>query len=265
MSINNIWCKELFALLAVLAFISLTITGVLAEQQPSPEYIAQKIYDRDTGHDSHATVLMKLIEKDGKTRAREMEIWQKDFSGLKKTLIRFNSPAEIRGTGFLTWENKDRDDDQHLFLPELRRSRRVVSSQKDQKFVNSDFTYEDMQRRKVEKDIHRLLGSKTLGSFNCWVLESTPRPSTESQYEKFVALVTKDNYIPIQIDYYKHGRVVKRYTVLNLQKISGIWTDMVAEMADLHSQHKTMLEVQKISYNVNVDPNVFTIRNLEKY
>jgi hypothetical protein len=89
-------------LLAVLAFISLTITGVLAEQQPSPEYIAQKIYDQDTGRDSHATVLMKLVEKDGQPRVREMEIWRKDFSGLKKTLVRFNSPAEIKGTGFPT-------------------------------------------------------------------------------------------------------------------------------------------------------------------
>jgi hypothetical protein len=241
------------------------MTGGLAEQQPSPEYIAQKIYERDTGRDSHATVLMKLVEKDGQPRVREMEIWRKDFSGLKKTLIRFNSPAEIKGTGFLTWENRDMDDDQYLFLPELRRSRRIVSSQKDQRFVNSDLTYEDMQRRKVEKDIHRLLGTKILGSVNCWILESTPKPSAESQYEKFVAFVIRDNYIPLQIDYYKHGRVIKRYTVLNLQKVDGIWTDMVAEMADLRSQHKTMLEVQKISYNVNLDSNIFTIRNLERY
>lgn len=265
MCIKNIWCKKLLTSFLALIPVLLILTDTFAEQQPSAEYIAQRIYDRDTGRDSHATVLMKLIEKDSQSRVREMEVWRRDFGEFKKTLIRFNSPAEIRGTGFLTWENKSRDDDQYLFLPELRRSRRIVSSQKDQKFVNSDFTYEDMQRRRVEKDVHHLLGSKILSGFNCWVLESTPKPSAESQYEKFVALVTRDSYVPIQIDYYKHGRVVKRYTVLNLQKIGGIWTDMVAEMADLRNQHRTVLEVQKISYNVNVDPNVFTVRNLEKY
>jgi hypothetical protein len=76
--VKRIWGKKIFTLLAVLAFISLTITGVLAEQQPSAEYIAQKIYDRDTGRDSHATVIMKLIEKDGQSRVREMEVWRKD-------------------------------------------------------------------------------------------------------------------------------------------------------------------------------------------
>lgn len=239
--------------------------GLYAEETPSAEVIAQKVYDRETGRDSHALVLMKLIEKTGKMRVREMEIRQKDFSDLKKSLIRFNSPAEIKGTGFLTMEEKDRDDDQYLFLPELRRSRRIVSNQKDQKFVNSDFTYEDMQRRKVEKDRHRLLGAKVFGAYECWILESTPKQSAESQYDKLEALVLKNDYVPVRINYYKRGRLVKTYTVLNLQKVDGIWTDMTAEMADLESRHKTVLEVQKISYNTNMKPDIFTIRNLEKY
>lgn len=256
--------KYQLGLLCMLLF-SLPFFAQAQEHDPSPDFIAEKIYSRETGHDSHALVLMKLIEETGKMRVREMDVWQKDFSGLKKSLIRFNSPAEIKGTGFLTMEEKDRDDDQYLFLPELRRSRRIVSNQKDQKFVNSDFTYEDMQRRKVEKDRHRLLGSKVFGAYECWILESTPKPSAGSQYHKVEALVIKDNFIPVRINYYKRGRLVKMYTVLNLQKVDGIWTDMTAEMADLESRHKTVLEIQKISYNTNMKPDIFTIRNLEKY
>ncbi|MFH1147778.1 MAG: outer membrane lipoprotein-sorting protein [Pseudomonadota bacterium] len=239
--------------------------GLYGQETPSAEIIARKVSDREAGRDSHALVVMKLIDKNGKTRVREMEIRRGDFSDLKRTLIRFNSPAEIKGTGFLTIENENRDDDQYLFLPELRRSRRIVSSQKDQKFVNSDFTYEDMQRRKVEKDTHRLLGSKVFGSYQCWILESTPKPAAESQYDKLEALVTKDNYIPVRINYYSRGKTVKTYTVLDLQNVNGFWTDMTAEMYDLDTRHKTVLEVKKISYNTKIKPDIFTVRNLEKY
>lgn len=228
--------------------------------------IAQKVFDRDRGDDAYAKIEMTLIDKKGNTRVREMISQRKKSGELEKSLIRFTSPADIEGTGFLSWENKDRDDDQFLYLPALRRVRRIVSSQKDMGFVNTDFTYEDLQRRKVENDQHRLLGEEKIKDWQCWKLESIPKKESDSQYGKFVSWIVKEIYVPIKVEFYdKKGQMVKRYTVNKLQKIDGIWTEMELVMHDLKNNHETELKVKEIRYNTGISDQVFTTKNLERY
>jgi len=228
--------------------------------------IAQRVFDRDRGEDSYSRVEMILIDKKGKTRVREMIVERKDYGKLTKTLFRFTSPADIEGTGFLSWENEDRDDDQFLYLPALRRTRRIVSSQKDMRFVNTDFTYEDLERRKVEKDHHRLLGTDKVNGYECWILESIPKKDSGSQYGRIVSWIVKEIYVPIKAEYYdKKGRMIKRFMVKKLEKIENIWTEMDLEMADLKNNHKTQLIIKEVHYNTGLSDNVFTRRNLERY
>lgn len=113
---------------------------------PSGFAVANMAYNRDDGKDAHAWIEMTLFDKNGKQKTRKLEMWNKDYGKLNNGLIRFTSPASIEGTGFLNIEKTGQNDDQHLFLPSLRRSRRIVSSQRDGKFVNTDFTFEDMER-----------------------------------------------------------------------------------------------------------------------
>ncbi|MBW2742169.1 MAG: outer membrane lipoprotein-sorting protein, partial [Deltaproteobacteria bacterium] len=121
----------------------------------SGKELAQKVYDRENGDDSTAHMIMKLINKRGHERIRDFTSYSKDYSPLIKQLIRFTSPADIEGTGFLSIEKSEGETDQFLYLPSLRRTRRIVSSQKSNRFVNSDFTYEDMERRPVEDSEHK--------------------------------------------------------------------------------------------------------------
>ena len=100
--------------------------------------IAKKVYDRDDGKDSYAKVKMLLIDKNDRKRLRTLITASKDYGSVSKSLTRFYTPADIDGTAFLTWENKDGDDDQFLYLPALRRVRRVVSAQKKNRFVNTN-------------------------------------------------------------------------------------------------------------------------------
>src|SRR4030043_896397 len=225
--------------------------------------VAQKVFDRDHGKDSYAKTEMTLIDKKGNTRVREMISQRKKFGELEKSLIRFTSPADIEGTGFLSWENKDRDDDQFLYLPALRRVRRIVTSQKDMGFVNTDFTYEDLQRRKVENDQHRLLGEGKIKDWQCWILESIPKKESDSQYGKFVSWVVKEIYVPIKVEFYdKKGQMAKRYVVEKLQKIDGIWTEMELVMHDLKNNHETKLKVKETRYNKGISGQVFTTKYL---
>jgi len=240
--------------------------GLQAQERLNAEDIAYKVFSRDDGDDSYSKIDMVLIDKKGRQRKRELDVYVKDFGMLSKTLIRFLSPADIEGTGFLSMENSEGDDTQYLYLPDLGRSRRIVSSQKYLRFVNTDFTYEDMQRRKPEKDNHRLLGEERLFGYACYVLEYTPKDSKTSQYSKIIQWIDKTSFIPIQAEFYnKKGQMFKRLVAKKIEKIDGIWTIMDTQMEDLLENHTTWMGVIEVRYNQGLGDDRFTVQSLEDY
>lgn len=228
--------------------------------------IAQRIYDRDDGKDSYAIIDMRLIDSRNNERKRTMIVQVKDFEKLTRTMIRFTEPADIEGTGLLMVEKEKGDDDQFLYLPELKRVRRIVSGKKDGRFVNTDFTYEDLERRKVEKDEHQLLREEDLEGKRCYVLESIPQKGSGSHYTRLIAWVVKDIFIPLRIEYYGKGmKLEKVFTARQIQQVEGIWTTMESEMSDLKNKHRTIMRIKKVRYNQGIPDSAFTERNLEKY
>jgi hypothetical protein len=226
--------------------------------------LARKVYGREDGDDAYAHARMLLIDKSGHKRMRTMISARKDYGELSKSLIRFTSPESIKGTGFLTWENKEGDDDQFLYLPALRRVRRIVSSQKDGQFVNTDYTYEDMQRRKPEKDEHKILGTETVEGYDCWVLESVPKDPKSTQYSKVVNWVIKDMYLPIKTEYYeKRGRLEKVFMAREIKEIQGIDSVLESELRSFRRKHRTLMKTEDIKYNTGIPDRVFTRRYLE--
>lgn len=221
--------------------------------------IAQKVADRNDGQDATSKISMLLIDKRGKKRFRHLITVVKKYGDVSKSFMRFTSPADIDGTAFLTWENKDREDDQFLYLPALQRVRRIVSSQKSNRFVNTDYTYEDLQSREVAQDTHTILREEKIDEYDCWVLESIPKSKDDSQYGKWIIWVVKEIYLPIRIEFYdKRNRLFKIFTGKNIQKIDGIWTILDAEMKDLKKEHRTLMKTDDIQYNRNVPDEVFT-------
>ncbi len=230
------------------------------------EKLAQLVYDRENGDDSCAHSIMGLISRRGKKRLRHFITYRKDDGELLKQLIRFTSPADIEGTGFLSFERKDKATEQFLYLPALRRMRRIVSSQKDHRFVNTDFTYEDMERRRVEDYAHTISGEEKKQGGDCWILESRPKEKTDSQYSLVKSWVAKEIYVPVFVEYYsKKGKLIKQYSVAKLEKIQGIWTEIEVVMIDLNREHRTLIKVKDIKYNSNLPDDTFTRRNLEMW
>lgn len=241
----------------------LSVTAALA--QPSGEEVARSVYDRPVGDDMTSTQIMELIPAKGQSRVRELEIIGADRGGLRRSLLRFTAPADIKDTGFLTLEDGQGGTEQFLYLPALKRTRRIVAGQKSRSFVNTDFTYEDMERRPVEDSEHAVAGEESIGGVDCWILESRPKPASESQYSMIRAWVAKGMFLPLKVDFFTGGpEPVKRYTVLQLENIQDIWTETRVSMEDLGSGHKTVLETTQIRYNTGVQDSVFTVQALEQ-
>jgi len=268
-SSNKAFFCYIFIFAAILFFSTPVSANSLSKQGKYPisgTELAQRVYDRDTGDDSVSQLIMELISKSGRKRVRGLTTYRKDYGSLRKQLIRFGSPADIEGTGFLSLEKKGGDTEQFLYLPALRRTRRIVSSQKDHRFVNTDFTFEDMERRQVEDSDHRIAGQERIDGTDCWALESRPRKEANSQYSMIKSWVAKKINVPLLARYYdKKGNLIKEYHVVKLENIQGIWTETEVVMDDLIKKHKTIMRTGKIVYNTNLQDNIFTRQNLENW
>jgi Outer membrane lipoprotein-sorting protein len=247
--------------MAVILFVLAPVMAPPLNAKPiDGDTLAQHVYDRDIGKDSLARVRMLLIDRRGHKTFRTLVTFRKDYGHhLNKSYTRFTSPADIEGTSFLTWENKGRPDDQFLYLPALKRVRRIVSRQKSNRFVNTDFTYEDFQTRKPDEDTHTILKEETFMGHDCWVLQSVPKVPEDTQYGKRVSWIIKDTYLIIRTDFYdKHNRLIKIFFARRIKKVDDIWTVMESEMRDLRRKHRTYMKTEAIQYNRGIPDRIFT-------
>ena len=261
--------KKLLFLLGVGA--SLFITPSLADDA-NARAIMEKVDARDDGATLEQDMLMVLIDKNGNQRVRDLKSYSKDFGADEHKILFFKSPSDVKNTAFLTYDYDDpnRDDDQWLYLPALKKVKRIPSADKSSSFMGSDFSYFDMTDRDLEDYDYRLLKETKVRGHDAWMIEALPRNQKvidESGYKKSIGIIRKDNYMVVRaINFMTNGK--KKY--LDLKKINkqdGIW--LVDEMTMTTKKgketiHKTILKFSNIKLNQNIDDNMFTTRRLEK-
>ena len=239
-----------------------------AEPDPEARELARKVHDRSVGDNSLAQAVMILKDADGDERVRDMRLAaMEEDSGLRNNFIRFTSPPDIAGTGFLSLETGDGETEQFLYLPALGRTRRIVTSQKGRAFVNSDFTYEDMERRPVADAEYALAGTEAVGGVECRVLETRPLPRAESAYSLIRSWIPDNIYLPVKMELFNtDGEQVKTYSVAKLKRIEGIWTPLDYRMQTLEDGHTTIIRIEQIDYNTEaISESFFTKRSLESW
>lgn len=250
----------------LIAFTILTISNLAMGQQTGRD-IMQKVDERPDGDTRKSLMTMELINKRGSKRVRSVLSYSKDYGNDKKTIMFFQEPADVKGTGFLTWDynEEDKDDDRWLYLPALKKNRRISgASAKKEYFMGSDFTFDDMGNRDLNADNHKLLREETLNGDDCWVIESTPK-ETDEQYSKKIGWIHKDYLIAVKVEYYdKQGALMKVLEVDGVKEVDGFWTATSMTMNNLQREHKTFINIESIEYNMPLEDNLFTVNSLEK-
>ncbi len=254
--------KSLGYIIFVLVIFSFSATA----EEMTGKKLAQRVFDRDRGENSVSASQMVLVNKKGNKRVRLFVNKRLMEDNLERQIIRFTSPAEIDGTGFLTIEKPGWETEQFLFLPALRRTRRIVSSQKSHRFVNSDFTYEDMERHPVDNYTYKIIGSQKVGNLDCYTLETRPKKGINSQYSMIQSLISKQSLVALFTKYFdKKGKHIKTLKVLKLDEVQGIWTESTVSMEDLKKAHKTYIKLEDITYNTDIDKDLISRKGLENY
>jgi len=165
--------------------------------------IAVEADRRDTGfHDSTASMRMVLRNKRGDESIRDIRVktLEQENDGDKGLTI-FDSPADVKGTVFLSFTHKSGPDDQWLYLPAMARIKRISSNNKSGPFMGSEFAYEDLSSQEVEKYTYKYLGDEPCGDMECFILERDP-VDPKSGYTRQVVTIDKTEYRPQKIVFY---------------------------------------------------------------
>jgi hypothetical protein len=186
-----------------------------------------------------------------------------------KLVVKFSTPPDIKGTGLLQIEHSDSDDDLWIYLPALKKSRRLVANNKKDSFAGSDFSYGDITLPKVDQFRHTLLRAEKIDEHDCYVVESVPATDTvkaNSGYSKKIMWVRADNFLESKVDYYDlGGRLLKTQRTGRHQLVEpgkGRWFVMHREMTNHQSGHRTTITASKAEAMAIPDDS-FTTRYLE--
>ena len=245
--------QKLFTLIMVL--IMSWAISTTAQELSALDIVKKSDAIANAPKDQHQFSRMILIDKDGDEKERKTEMYQK---GDEMRLVRFLSPADQKGIGFLSLP----DDVKYLYLPAFRKIRRIASHIKNQNFAGTDFSYDDMSSFKYAEEYNPRLIETT---DKLYVLELTPKPNVKKDYSKLKLWVRKDNFYLVKIEHYdKGGNLWKVMERRKLEKKGNYWIAMEMEMKDLKKPHTTRMITDKVELDIGLSDKTFTKRNLKK-
>lgn len=250
----------------VLSLLLLIGTGQnVFSQNLTGKEIVDKAYNRPTGDDQVSELRMTLINSRGDTRVREIKQFTKDMGDVEKSIMFFTAPADVKNTSFMNWTyDDDRNDDQWIYLPALRRVKRISSDSKSDYFMGSDFTYDDLGDRKLEEDTHKLLREETVNGKACYVVESIP-VDEDYMYSKTVTWIEKETFIGVKKEFYDDmGDHLKTLTIHEYKNFDGFNIITSSEMHNVQKDHRTQMKLSNIKINSGVSDNMFTERMMTR-
>ena len=222
---------------------------------------------RDQGWgDSAAELEMVLRRANGKETVRRMRIKLLEVEGDgDKGLTIFDEPRDVQGTTFLSYSHALKPDDQWIYLPKLRRTKRISSEGKRGRFMASEFTFEDMSSVQVEKYEYTFLREDTLADQKVFVIEATPKDEF-SGYSKLVSYIDKDEYRTLKVEFYDlRGKHLKTMSMSEYEKyLDKYWRASELEMVNHQTGKSTVLAWKNYSFGAGLSESDFHQSVLER-
>ena len=258
-------------LLATLLLISSNTS--MANNLPTGEQVAKNINARNEGISQSRKMQMILTDKRGKERIRETISYRKYFGDEKRTVIHYLIPRNVKKTAFLTFDypDADKDDDQWLYLPAMRKVRRISASDRGDYFLGTDFTYEDIKKESkvtLEDYTRKTLREEMLEGQPIYVIEAIPvnaEVADELGYGKVIQWVDKNIWMTRKSEFYDtRGKLLKTTLFKDIKQIDSIWTAHRLEVDNHKTGHKTVFVFTDVIYDKEVRDDFFTQRAIRR-
>ncbi|MDY0096513.1 MAG: outer membrane lipoprotein-sorting protein [Candidatus Vecturithrix sp.] len=244
-----------------------------AQELLSAKEVQQKSIEatRVDGLESLSTLL--IINEHGEERVRKMAVVSRvyDHGTLEKKLIRFLEPADVKDTGFLSYDYNEKDDDKWIYMPALRKTRRIISSENAKSFMGSEFSYADMSLPTVEDFTYAFLPDETVGEELCYVMEVIPKNDDiqeEYGFSKKIMSISKHDFVPRKAIYYDffgdQEKIMEVNAVIEVDQQKHKYKMQEILMTNVQDKRKSISRIDQIQFNPGIPDEYFTTRYLEK-
>lgn len=256
-----------------LFLLSFIFTSHTRAESLSAEDIMNKNLLVSKVEDSISDSTFRLINSNGQERIRETTGQTKLISGTTNNmrLVTFKSPSDVKGTKTLMIAHAEKEDDIWIYLPAMKKVRRLVSSNKKDSFVGTDFSYADVISYRTSDWDYKILKEEKLNGRDCWVIESLPKSKeieVNSGFSKRIGWIDKQNFVALKGESFDlNHQLLKVYKASQVQQIdvkNNKWQPMIIEVENIQTQHRTILEFKNFKANQGVNVEQFTARYLEK-
>jgi hypothetical protein len=273
---ERVWAFLIMIFLAV-SCLGLTITFAQEDEGNKDDLSADEIMKRNyraTKFDGAEEITTLIIyNARGDKRVRKMAVVSKlyDNGETEKRLIRFIEPADVKGTGLLTYDYERKDDDVWFYMPALRKTRRIVSSEKAKSFMGSEFSYADITPSPVEDFHHKLLRTETVRGVDCWVIETVPKTdevAEENGFSKKINYIAKQDYLSRKAIYYDLDEQLHKELlgsdVKEVDTKKHKYRHMYMLMVNKQDGRRSEVKVSTIRLRLDIPDEYFTTRYLER-
>ncbi|HPG10673.1 MAG TPA: outer membrane lipoprotein-sorting protein [Chitinophagaceae bacterium] len=227
-------------------------------QQPSADEIVRKANDLMMGRSSQSIATMTVIRPSW-TRTVSMKTWS---LGNDYYMVQITAPAQDKGQVFLK-----RFNEMWNWMPNISRIIRIPPSMMGQNWMGSDFTNNDLVKANsiVNDYTHRILGNETTDGYDCYKIEFSPKPNAAVVWDKIIAWIAKDKYFMLKSEFYNEdGELVNRETQSDIKHFDDRDLPSKLVMTPVKEKGKqTILEFQKLNFNISLKPTFFSQQNMK--
>ena len=216
--------------------------------------------------DSASRMTMVLVNANGQTKIRKMKSKTLEIEGGDRSLMEFRSPADVKGTKFLNYEHAKRDDDQWLYLPALKRVKRISSKNKSGAFMGSEFSYEDISSFNIDKYDYKNEEAKEdkLNDKEVYIVERFPNYKY-SGYTKQVSYIDKKTFLTLQVDYYDRKKsLLKSAYFTDYKLIDGVYRNGKIQIKNFSNSKSSILQWDEETIKNGLSKKDFHKRVLKK-
>lgn len=214
-----------------------------------------------------STISLTITEKNNSVRNRIISMQTKSYQdGTEKRLIKFLAPADVKGTSMLIIDKKNSSDEMWVYLPALKKTRRIVSTEKGKNFMSSEFSNADMSSPALSDFNNKHMPNS--GNDNTWIIES--QPATEEKADEYgylrkVSYISSDNFVVKKMEFYNFdNELFKIIEIKSIQPASSgkyIISGMAAR--NLLNGRSSEIKMSEIEMTAVIDDSVFALQNLE--
>ncbi len=264
--------KTIKKLLLLLLFTGMGFQ-VFSQTNTSARALMKKSLDNGKFKGIETSSTLKIIDKKGRERIRELYMASKSFSmeNMEKRLILFLDPAEVKGTGMLVFDYGKKPDDIWIYMPAIRKTRRIVSSEKKKSFMGSEFSNADMTISNIDDYNYKLLGSESVDGTDCWKIESISASDEiieNTGYSKQIVFLGKNDLVLRKVVFYdEDDELLKTLTtrdVKMIDKAKGKNMAMFMRMENHQNERKSEIYINEVKVNENLDDQMFSVDFMEK-